>query len=337
VVPALAVAEALRAEGAEVAFIGGRRAEAELVPAAGFPLHEIAVAGLSRTSAPAAARALGLAAAALPRARALLRELDADAVLGAGGYAAAPVGVAAVTRRLPLVLAEADSHLGLTNRLLAPFARRVCLAFPLSGREGPRYVVTGRPVAFGRRDRDGARARLGIGAEETCLLVFGGSLGARSINRAAIAAFANAPFHVLHVCGARDFPELDLQARAPGYDLREYLDQESFADALAACDLVVARAGGSVFEIAAQARPAILIPYPQAAADHQSANARWMAQAGAAVVVPDGELSSERLAREVGALLADRPRLAQMATAAHSLARPDAARDVARELLEAAR
>ncbi len=336
-VPALAVADALRAEGAEVAFIGGDRAEAELVPAAGFPLHRIAVAGLSRTSPRAAARALVLAALALPRARRLLRRLSADGVLGAGGYVAGPVGLAAVTMRLPLVLTEADSHLGLANRLLAPFARRVCLAFPLPGREGSRYLVTGRPIPPPQRDRDGARRRLGIVPEEPCLLVFGGSLGARTINLASIEAFAEAPFHVLHVCGSRDFPELAQRPRGGGYDLREYLDGDAFADALAACDLVIARAGGSVFEIAAHARPSILVPYPHAAADHQSANARWMARAGAAIVLSDAEVSPERLAREVAGLLGDPLRLQEMAGAAGALARPDAAGEVARELLEAVR
>ena len=317
--------------------MGGNRAEAELVPAAGFPFHEISVAGLSRSNPVAAAGALGLAAIAVPRARRLLQSLSADAVMGAGGYVAAPVGVAAVVSRLPLVLTEADSHLGLANRLLAPFARRVCLAFPLAGRDGARYLVTGRPIPEPRSDRHTARERFGIGDEETCVLVFGGSLGARSINLAAMEAFADAPFHVLHVCGTRDYPELAARERAAGYDLREYLGQEAFADALCACDLVVARAGGSVFEIAASARPSILVPYPHAAADHQSENARWMAQAGAAVVIADAALDAERLSAEVGALLGDAARRSEMAAAAGALARPDAAREVARELLEAAR
>jgi UDP-N-acetylglucosamine--N-acetylmuramyl-(pentapeptide) pyrophosphoryl-undecaprenol N-acetylglucosamine transferase len=336
VVPALAVAEALRAEGAEVSFIGGERAEAQLVPAAGFPLHSIAVEGLSRSNPLRALRALARAVRALPRARTLLRELGADAVMGGGGYVAAPVGLAAVSLRTPLVLTEADSHLGLTNRLLARFARRICLAFPLAGRDGPRYRVTGRPVAAPTFDRRAARARLGIGEQETCLLVYGGSLGARSINLAAAEAFASAPFHVLHVSGRRDYAELAGRDLAPGYDLRDYLDLADFDGALAAADLVVARSGGSVFEIAARGLPAILVPYPHASADHQSANARWMVQAGAAVAIADGELSAARLASEVAALLADRTRLAAMSAAASGLARPQAARDVAGELLEAA-
>jgi UDP-N-acetylglucosamine--N-acetylmuramyl-(pentapeptide) pyrophosphoryl-undecaprenol N-acetylglucosamine transferase len=121
-----------------------------------------------------------------------------------------------------------------------------------------------------------------------------------------------------------------------GYDLREYLDLPEFADALAAADLVVARAGGSVFEIAAHALPAILVPYPHAAADHQSENARWMSDAGAAVTIADGELTPARLREQVDALLGDRERLAAMAAASKALARPDAAQAVAHELLEAA-
>ncbi len=336
VVPALAVAERLRAEGAEVAFVGGGRAEAQLVPAAGFPLHTIAVEGLSRRNPLRAARALARAVVALPRARRLLAQLAPDAVMGGGGYVAGPVGVAALTLRVPLVLTEADSHLGLTNRLLAPFARRVCLAFALPGRDGGRYRVTGRPTPPATHDRIAARARFGIEPEETCVLVFGGSLGARSINLAAVQAFAGAPFHVLHVSGRRDHAELLAGGLPADYDLREYLDLGDFADALAAADLAVARAGGSVFEIAAHGLPAVLVPYPHASADHQSANARWMSDAGAAVVIPDAELSGARLGGEVAALLADRERLRAMAAASAGLARPNAAADVAHELLDAA-
>src|SRR4051794_2966566 len=188
VVPALAVAEALRADGTQVAFIGGGRAEAELVPAAGFELHQIAVEGLNRRHPLRAARAAARAVAALPRARSLVRELAPAAVLGGGGYVAGPVGLAALSLRLPLVLTEADGHLGLTNRLLAPFARRVCLPFALPGRDGPRYLVTGRPVpaSAGAADPAAARAHFGIGEGERCIAVFGGSLGARSINTAAV-------------------------------------------------------------------------------------------------------------------------------------------------------
>ena len=245
---------------------------------------------------------------------------------------AGPVGLAAVLRRVPLVLMEADSHLGLTNRLLAPSARRVCLAFPLAGRTGDRYLVTGRPVPPPATDRVAARERFGIGLDETCVLVFGGSLGARSINHAAVEAFANADFRVLHAAGERDLP--DLRSPGPHYDLRGFVPR--FGEALLSCDLVVARSGGSVFEIAAQGRPAVLIPYPHATADHQTANAHYMEQAGAAIALPDVELTAARLREEVAHLLADPARLQAMGRAAASVARPDAARAIAAEVLAAA-
>jgi UDP-N-acetylglucosamine--N-acetylmuramyl-(pentapeptide) pyrophosphoryl-undecaprenol N-acetylglucosamine transferase len=332
VVPAIAVADALRAEGAEVSFVGGQRAEAELVPAAGYPLDPIRVEGISRTNPLKAARAAGKAALALREARAILRRRRADAVLGGGGYVAGPVGLAAVLQRIPLVLTEADSHMGMSNRLLAGRARRVCLAFPLAGRDGPRYLVTGRPVPPRVADRDGARTALGIGPHERCLLVFGGSLGARSLNHAAVAAFADAPYRVLHVAGRRDFP--DLTAPGPHYDLRDYLTP--FGQALAAADLAVARAGGSIFELAQYGLPAVLVPYPHATADHQTANARWMVEGGAATVIADAALTPEGLRAAVDAILLDPARLREMAAASARLARPDAARDVAHAVLAAA-
>jgi UDP-N-acetylglucosamine--N-acetylmuramyl-(pentapeptide) pyrophosphoryl-undecaprenol N-acetylglucosamine transferase len=341
VVPALAVADALRAEAdARVVFVGGERAEKTLVPQAGYELRPIVVEGLSRTNPSKAARGVLKASVALRAAQKILRDVRPDAVMGGGGYVAGPVGAAAVAGRIPLVLTEADSHLGLTNRLLARWAQRVCLAFPLAGREGEKYRVTGRPVpreGGTAVDRDAARAKFGLAVQDTCVLVFGGSLGARSINEAAVDAFRDAPFRVLHACGVRDYPALRERLGDPppaGYDLREYITP--FGDALAAADLTVARAGGSIFEVAAQGLPAILVPYPHAAADHQTANAQWMVDAGAAVVVADAELTAQRLDEEVGALLSDTARLAAMAEASRGLARPHAARDIAREVLAAA-
>lgn len=338
VVPALAVADALRARGAGVAFVGGERAEAELVPEAGYPFHPLRVAGIDRENPVRAARALLLAAGATARARRLLRSIGADAVLGGGGYVAGPVGLAAGALRLPLALTEADSHLGVANRLLAPLARRVFLAFPLDGRTGGKYVVTGRPVpaGTGQADRRAARERFGIEADARCLLVFGGSLGARRLNDAAVDAFgAAAPCAVLHASGRRDHDHLrrrlDALGSPPHYRLRAYI--EPFADALAAADLVAARAGGSVLELAAAGLPAILVPYPHATADHQTTNARYMESAGAAIVVPDADLDGPRLARDVGALLGAPERLAAMGAAARATARPDAAERIAQELL----
>src|SRR4051794_30476675 len=342
VVPALAIAAALREAGAEVEFAGGERAEAELVPAAGYPFHPLEVAGLDRRTPLKAARAVALAARAVGRARRLVRDRRFDAVLGGGGYVAGPVGLAAVTRRVPLVLTEADSHLGVANRLLARYARKVFLAFPIEGRDGPLYEVTGRaiPPGVADGDRDAARRRFGIPADARCLLVFGGSQGARSLNEAAVEAFGReAPFHVLHASGRRDYEELrarlDELGSPPHYRLEPYI--EPFADAYAAADLTVARAGGSVFELAAAGLPAILVPYPHATADHQTGNARWMAGAGAAVVVPDAELDAVRLAAEAEALIGDPERLERMGAAARSLARPDAAERIAGEVLNVAR
>src|SRR3954452_11330306 len=335
VVPALAVADALRAEGARVVFVGGERAERTLVPQAGYELRTIAVEGLSRTNPLKAARAAAKAVAAVGTALRILRAERPAAVMGGGGYVAGPVGLAAVLLRIPLVLTEADSHLGLSNRLLARFARRVCLAFPIEGRSGERYVVTGRPVPAPATDLAAARERFGLREGERCVLVFGGSLGARSINEAAVEAFAGAPYRVLHAAGTRDYAALRERVPDDGrYDLREYIDR--FGEALLASDLSVARAGGSIFEIAAHGRPAILVPYPHATADHQTANARWMADGGAAVVIADGDLTPERLRTEVDALMGDPGRLAAMGRAAAALARPDAAQRIADELLAAA-
>ena len=336
--PALAVADALQARGARVEFIGGERAEVELVPAAGYQLHRLRVAGIDRQNPLRAARAVLLAARATGRARRLLKSIGADAVVGGGGYVAGPVGLAAWTLRLPLGLTEADSHLGLTNRLLAPVSRRVFLAFPLEGRGGSKYLVTGRPVPAGtdRGDRDAARARLGVARDASCVLVFGGSLGARRLNEAAVDAFGSAaPGAVVHAAGQRDYEELRSRLDELGspehYLLFPFI--EPFADALAAADMAVARAGGSVFELAAAGLPAILVPYPHATADHQTTNARYMERAGAAVVIPDNELDGPRLAREVAALLGAPQRTAAMAKAAKAVARPDAADRIADELL----
>jgi UDP-N-acetylglucosamine--N-acetylmuramyl-(pentapeptide) pyrophosphoryl-undecaprenol N-acetylglucosamine transferase len=178
--------------------------------------------------------------------------------------------------------------------------------------------------------------RFGIALDDPVLLVFGGSLGAHRLNHAAIDAFGTAaPCAVLHASGRRDHDELRRRLDELGapahYHLYPYI--EPFADALAAADLAVARAGGSVMEVAAAALPALLVPYPHATADHQTANARVVEQAGAAVVIPDAELDGPRLAREVTALLAAPERLAAMAEAARRLAKPEAAGRIADELL----
>jgi UDP-N-acetylglucosamine--N-acetylmuramyl-(pentapeptide) pyrophosphoryl-undecaprenol N-acetylglucosamine transferase len=211
---------------------------------------------------------------------------------------------------------------------------------------GERYLVPGRPVpaAVGRADRDAARERFGIATGDRCLLVFGGSQGARSINECALDAFLgegpaarDRGYHVLHISGRRDYDlareRLENASGGDRYTLLEY--EPNLADALAASDLVLARAGGSVFEVAAAGRPAILVPYPHATARHQHANAAWMADAGAALVIEDAALDARALARAVGDLLADPGRLQAMSAASLSLARPDAAERIAAEIVKA--
>jgi UDP-N-acetylglucosamine--N-acetylmuramyl-(pentapeptide) pyrophosphoryl-undecaprenol N-acetylglucosamine transferase len=340
----MAVADELRASGAEVSFLGTReRIEADLVPAAGYDIDFIKVRGIDRRNPVRAAGASLEALGSVGGARRALARRRADVVLGGGGFVAGPAGLAAVTSGRPLVLSEADSHLGLANRLLAKRARRVCLAFPIEGREGDRYLVTGRPVppAVLAADRGAARERFGIDPDDGCLLVMGGSQGARSINRCAVEALAERQgrdFHVVHLAGNRDFAELEARLAAAPYKERYTLlaYEPDLGDCLAACDLVLGRSGGSIFEVAATGRPAILVPYPHATADHQSTNAAWMADAGAATVIEDEAMSASRLAAEVGALLGDPARLAAMAVASAGLARPDAAWAIAKEVLAAA-
>ncbi len=338
--PALAVAAELRDAGAEVSFLGTReRAEARLVPEAGFQIDFLAVRGLDRSNPLKAAMATMRAGAAVGAARKALRLRGAEVLFGGGGYVAGPAGLAALSMRLPLVLSEADSHLGLANRMLAGRARRVCLAFPIAGRDGDRYLVTGRPVpaAVLGADRDAARRRFGIEGERHCLLVVGGSQGAQSINEAALAAFADPggrDFFVLHVAGSRDYAGLrDRLGGGDGYVLLEY--EPDLGDCLAAADLVLGRAGGSIFEFIAAGRPAVLVPYPHATGDHQTSNAEWMATADAAVVLADAELEAGRLRSLVGELLGDPGRLTMMAAASAALAKPDAAKRIAEEVLKA--
>lgn len=314
-------------------FAGSReRVEARLVPEAGYAFDGFRVDGLPRHDPVRLARAALVDAAAPVAAAAILRRRRPDVVLGGGGYVAGPVVMAAGVLRVPAGLMEADAHLGLANRLAAPFARRVFLAFPVEGRRPPKYRVTGRPVparSDARVPRDEARARFELPAEGPVLLVFGGSQGARSLNDAIVAAFAAAGPAVLHLAGERDFEALRARVSRPGYRLLAFTDD--FGAALAAADLAVARAGGSVWELAAAGLPVVLVPYPHATGDHQTKNARYFAGAGGAVVVPEAEL--ERVPELVVALLRDPARLERMAQAMRSMARPGAAAEIAEELI----
>ena len=306
------------------------RGEEALLRKAGFEVDAYDVAGIPREAGREQLRVLARAARAPAGAARILRSRKPDVVLGGGGYVAGPIVLAAALLRIPAALMEADAHLGLANRLAAPFARRIFLAFPIEGRAGEKYRVVGRPIPLRSRpvDRSEARRRFGLPDEGSVLLVFGGSQGARRLNEAALDAYAAEGPAVLHLCGDRDYAELLGRVERPEYRLLAFTDD--FGAALAASDLILARAGGSVWEVAAAGKPALLVPYPYATADHQTKNARYFERGGGAVVVPEGELD---LRHQVDALIADPPRLAAMGEAMRRLARPDAADVVAEELI----
>ncbi len=349
--PALAVADALRAEGADVFFLGARgRVESDLVPDAGFEIELLDVRGLDRRNPVRAVGALALAVRAVPAATDLLRHRGADAVLGGGGYVAGPGGIAALRLKLPLVLTEADRHLGLANRLLARRAHRVCLAFPIEGREGERYVVTGRPVpaAILTADRAAARRRFGIDPDDRCLLVFGGSQGARSINLAALDAFigdTGAPplRAATSTCSTwRDTATTSWPASA----------SRPPAGPIATPCWPTSRTSATPSPPAIScslARGARFSSWPRPGARRSWCRTRtrlpitsaptpaWMADAGAATVIEDSALDAGAVEGAAASLFSDPARLEAMATASASLARADAAERVACEILAACR
>jgi UDP-N-acetylglucosamine--N-acetylmuramyl-(pentapeptide) pyrophosphoryl-undecaprenol N-acetylglucosamine transferase len=326
------VAEALRERGVTVTFAGSPdRVESRLVPEAGFELDTFAVSGFPRRVGLGLVRAFSQAVRAPFACSRILARRQPDVVLGGGGYVAGPMVLAARVRRIPAALTEADAHLGLANRLAAPFARRVFLAYTIPGRDGRKYRVVGRPIppAHLGADKAEARDRFGLPAEGPVLAIFGGLAGAQALNELAVEAFGEEGPAVLHVSGERDYDAVRPRARRDDYVLVPSTDD--FGAALAAADLAISRAGGTVWELAAAGTPAILVPYPYATADHQTSNARYFEEGGGAVVVDQSELGRvPALARE---LLADPPRLARMSDAMRSLARPDAAAVVADELI----
>jgi len=326
--PALAIAEALRERGASVTFAGSPdRAESQLVPDAGFELDTFAISGLPRRPSLALARALWQAVKAPFACRAILRRRRPDVVLGGGGYVAGPMVLAARLSGIPAALTEADAHLGLANRLAAPFASKLFLAYEIPGHAGSKVEVVGRPIPIAHlgADRDEARARFGLGSDEPVVAVFGGLAGATTLNEMAVSAWAEDGPTVLHVSGERDYAALAPRVRRPGYVLMAQTDR--FGDVLAAADVAVSRAGGTVWELAAAGTPSILVPYPHATADHQTLNARHFERGGGAIVVPNAEV--EMVPALVEELLADRGRLAAMRGAMLAMARVDAADRIA--------
>jgi UDP-N-acetylglucosamine--N-acetylmuramyl-(pentapeptide) pyrophosphoryl-undecaprenol N-acetylglucosamine transferase len=330
------VADELRARDVSVTFAGSPdRVEARLVPDAGYEIDFFRITGLPRRPSAELARALLLAGRA-PRACArILERRRPHVVLGGGGYVAGPMVYAAWRKRIPAALTEADAHLGLANRLAAPFARRVFLAYEIPGRRPPRYRVAGRPIAARSRPRprEEARERLGLPSNGAVLLVAGARAGAHALNALAVEAFGSAGPHVLHISGERDYAELRPLVSRDDYVLVPVVDD--FGAALGAADLAVARAGGTVWELAAAGVPAILVPYPFATGNHQLLNAQHFERGGGAVVVPEERLGD--VPELASSLLDDPDRLAEMSERMRALAKPDAARVIAEELIELAR
>jgi len=307
------------------------RVEARLVPEAGYELDTFRITGLPRRPGLAQLRAVMLAGRAPFACARIVERRRPDVVLGAGGYVAGPMVVAARRKRVPAALTEADAHLGLANRLAAPFATRVFLAYDLPRREPPKYRVTGRPIPPSSRpwERDEARRRYDLPIDRPVLGIFGALAGAHSLNELALEAFAAAGPAVLHVCGERDFEALSPRVRRDDYRLLP--SEPEFGAVLGAIDLAVSRAGGTVWELAAAGVPAILVPYPHATGDHQRKNAEYFAWGGGAIVVPQSDLGTvPELARS---LVADERRLAELSAAMLRLARPEAADEIAEELI----
>ena len=312
-----------------------RRAEARLVPEAGFELDTFRVSGLPRRPGLAQAHALLHALAAPAACDRILARRKPDVVLGAGSFVGGPMVLAAARRRIPTAVTEADAHLGLANRLAAPFAKRVLLSFPIDGYDPPKYQVVGRPLPANAHPlpREEARAQLGLPAEGPVLLVAGARAGARSLNELAVEAFGAAGPAVLHVSGERDYESLRPRVSRPDYVLVPVLD--GLGAAYGAADLALMRSGSTVWELAAAGLPAILVPYPFATGDHQTKNARYFQAAGGAILLPETELG--RAPDVVRSLLDDARRLEQMGAAMLRVAKPDAAETIAEELIALAR
>ena len=348
VVPGLAVAHALVARGhapETIHWVGGRRwSEGEVVGAAGFEATLLPGRGIQRRlTADNLGAVWGLSRAGA-QALSLVRARRPAVVVAMGGYASVTCAMAAAALRVPLVVAEQNAVPGASNRLVGRFAKACAVPFP--GTPLPRAVVTGNPVrseilAVDRTPagRAAARAALGLPEDRTVVAVFGGSLGALRLNNAVLGAFetwgGRSDLAVRHVVGERDWSLVTGESRDLGGLFWQPVRYDDLRElSLAAADLAVSRAGGNtVAELAAVGLPSILVPLPGAPGDHQTANARHLAGAGAAVLVPDGEMSADRLVREVEGLLGDAGRLAAMGEAAARAGRRDAA-DAVAELVE---
>ncbi len=343
VFPALAVAECLRPAGVTVTWLGTERGlESKLVPEAGIPLDLITVTGLRGKRLGVLLSASVKLPQALFQSLAVLRRRHPDVVLGMGGFASGPGGIAAWLTRRPLLIHEQNAIPGLTNRLLAKLAERVMEAFPGSfpARMGARYL--GNPVRQAVAAAAAPEARLADRQGPMRLLVLGGSQGARALNEVVpqtLGALGHGTdLEVWHQAGARHLaPTRDRYARH-GVQARIVDFVTDMAEAYAWADLVLCRAGAmTIAELAATGVGAILVPFPHAVDDHQTRNARFLSEQGAAILVPENELDPARLGALLGELAGARERLLDMARRARSLARPRAAQEVAAMCLEVAR
>ena len=337
VLPGLAVAAALVESGVvasrtDVHLVGSRRGvEVDLVPGAGFGLTVLGGRGIQRRLTPVNVVALMGLLVGFLRAFLLLVRVRPRVVLSLGGYASIPCGLAAVVLRVPLVVAEQNAVPGAANRLLGRFARACAVSFADTAL--PRPDLTGNPVRAAIRSAVGSRseARDRIGVDDRPLLVaFGGSLGARRINRAManfVEGWSGAPLVVHHVVGDRGWVTGEMATVVPAeveYSAVAY--EHDMPTLLAAADLVVCRSGAtSVAELAVLGIPSVLVPLPGAPGDHQTANARHLAGTGGAVLLPDADLDGSALEEVLGELLSDSGRRDAMAEAARSVAIPDAA------------
>lgn len=340
--PGIAVAEELAARGHEVRFVGTARGiEAKVCPKEGWPLDLIDVGGLKGGGVLGILKGLARVPRAMLQSFALLRRLKPDLVVGVGGYASGPVVLAAALSGRPTAILEQNSVPGITNRILGRVVRAVFGAFEAAGAHFPRakYRLVGNPV---RRKVREALSQADAGAGGGGVLVVGGSQGARAVNELMVGAMQKlraqgAAPRLVHQTGEADRETVAAAYQAAGLavDVRAFIDD--MAAAYRAADLVVCRAGASTLaELTALGVPSILIPFPFAADDHQTVNARELEQKGAARVLVQRDTTAETLAAAVGELLGDRARLTAMAQAARALGRPNAHVDIA-DALEALR
>jgi UDP-N-acetylglucosamine--N-acetylmuramyl-(pentapeptide) pyrophosphoryl-undecaprenol N-acetylglucosamine transferase len=341
VFPALAVARYLRNEGIEVVWLGTRRGlEARIVPEAGFPIEYISISGLRGKGVLGWLLAPVRLSIALGQAVNICLRRRPGAVLGLGGFVTGPGGIAAWLLRRPLVIHEQNAIAGLTNRLLSRLARRVLEAFPGSFPSGTKTEQTGNPVRADIAELPTPARRIGAHQGQCRLLVIGGSLGAQALNEVLPLTLAQLPVADRPVIWHQAGQNKDATTREAYTKAEVEARVEPFIADMAAAyswaDLVICRAGAlTISELAAAGVGAILVPYPHAVDDHQTRNALYLTEAGAARLLLQSELTPEALAKVLGELLSGgREGLVKMAAAARSLAKPAATQRVAETCLE---